>query len=294
MSKESFPKFESEKEDEISEEKIEDLIGVLLKRLPEEIAERFQDSHQLLGAREQYDILENLITKRREALEGSKVLERDPGHVEVVETNPLAVVRMLERVEGSEHIVLGAGKAGRVIASVRHPNICYKVMLPSEVAPIGTNEIAVETDLQEEIAALGELYGVRAPRVFSFIHDGEVRAITMERLNAVSLRDVLQGKEKLPESFDADVFFDSLRKFMINLNNLGYFHRDFHDGNVMIDLETSNPYVIDFGMSTHSNFPEDIYRVSVVKDGQFVENVLQSDLDGLDLMESKLRKFITT
>lgn len=297
MGVESFPKSNQTNEapsskEELSELEIDSRINEILSKLPEELGDRFLDAHKEMSLSEQYKALLELRSKRKESLETNTGSRFNPDHVSVVESYPMAVVRLLERIESSEHEQLGVGQAGRVISSVRYPNTCYKVMLPIDKIPKETIPIEDEADIQDGVASLGEVHGVRVPRVFSFINEKRARAITMERLHAVSVRDVLRGKEVLPESFNPESFFESLRKFILYINEKGYYHRDLHDGNVMIDTETGQPYVIDFGTSKFSPIEEGVYRETVPVGGRFQEIVLQSDLDNLRQTERMLKGHI--
>jgi serine/threonine protein kinase len=271
---ESFPPATAESA-EVPEVEME--VSDLLDELPEELAERWEDAHRGLGSQERKTALTEFLDKRKHALHESIESKNNPEHVQVVETSPLALLNMIENIEKGPHENLGAGQAGRVIASVRYPNVCYKVMFPMDRIPNGTNDISVEADLQDEIAAMGEVHGVRAPKVFSFIHEGAMRAITMERLNAVSMRDVIDGKESLPDAFKQNSFMDKLERYITDLNARGYYHRDLHEGNVMIDKETGAPYVIDFGYAKYSPLPDDAYELTAIKSGHKVDIVLPFD-----------------
>ncbi|HET8581255.1 MAG TPA: hypothetical protein VFL98_02190 [Candidatus Paceibacterota bacterium] len=262
-------------------------IDALLESLPEEVADRFYASHQDDEPEAEFKALFELAHKRKTALSRSPDSRATPEHILLDETRPLAVVRLLEQIERGEHEKLGQGGAGRVIASIRYPNLCYKVMFPQEQVPLGTNDISDEAEIQGAIASMGERFGVRAPRVFSFVSENGNRAIRMERLFAVSLRDVLRGAP-LPKAFEPKRFFDSLRKFVRYMHEQGYYHRDLQDGNILIDNETGQPYLIDFGLSAYSAFPEDVYRVSVVRGGREVKNMLQDDEVGIDAAERQL------
>lgn len=288
---EGFPK-NSTQESIRSVQNVEAQIEKILDSLPEDIADRWDIENSSLSAEEKLVSLQNFIDKRNRALHSYLESNNDPERIDIVRTSPLAVMRMLSKLEGGVHEELGLGHAGRVIASVRHPNICYKVMFPLDLLPEGTNDISVETDLQDEISSLGTIAGVRAPKVFSFVHDGKLRAITMERLNADTLRDIMSGKVDMPRDFDFDIFFDGLQLFIDSMNEAGYYHRDLHDGNIMVDRDTGMPYVIDFGLATKTSVPEDVYKRTVVRNGQFITNVLLSDTDGVLSARQKMQAYI--
>lgn len=268
-------------------EEVELEVDDLLAALPEELADRWEDAHRHLGSEARKVALADFLQKRTKALHEHIGSNNDPEHVAVVEKSPLALLKLIESIEKGPHEKLGEGQAGRVIASVRYPNLCYKVMFPMDRIPEGTNDISVEADLQDEIASIGDMYGVRAPKVFSFVHEGSTRAITMERFNAVSMRDVIDGKEPLPEAFNAKTFMDMIGKYVGALNERGYYHRDLHDGNVMIDRETGAPYVIDFGYAKYSPLPDDAYELKVIHSGRSVDIMLRLDSASVELLRAK-------
>lgn len=261
----------------------------LLARVPEELREKLEDKYASLGAEERLVAVRTFFEKRQAVLAERNSSRRErPSHVKVENVRPLAVARFIENLNSGEHTFLGSGRAGHVIASVRYPEVCYKVMLPTEELPVETNSIAEESDLQDEIFSLGEIAGVRAPRVHGFIEEDGIRAIRMERIEGTTLKEHIEGRESWPASFDADSFFNALSEYIDHLHRNGYHHRDLHPGNIMVDHETGLPRVIDFGASTHTVDAENAYRKTVVKSGQNKEIVLPSDIGALALMKQQV------
>ena len=287
-----MPLMEKAPKSGVSKAAPEERVSSLLDQLPEEIADRWDEEHADLSDEERLKHLTAFLEKRKKTLAKTLESNRDPSQIEVVQMRPLAVMNLLEEIERGTYEELGVGKAGRVIASVRQANMCYKVMFPLDRVPQGTNDVSVETDLQEEVSRLGEIAGVRVPKVFYFAHEGEDRAIAMERLHADTLRDIFHGKAEVPETFSLDRFFSALEEYVHEMHANGYYHRDLHDGNIMVDRESGMPRVIDFGMATHSHFPDDVYRIPSVKNGQRIETVLPSDLDGVQLARQRMASFL--
>lgn len=273
------------------EKKIDKLL--LAERLPAEIIEKWEHRFSEEPLDVQFSALNDLIEKRHRALSISESNLASPSHVEVVDTEPLAVQAMLSKLEHGAHERIGEGLSGRVIASLRNPRVCYKVFFAPHIQPMGTNDIAAEADLQKDVFALGDMHGVRVPEVNYFIKHGTVRAIAMERLNAVSIKDVLEGEAALPPAFDIEVFFDSLKRYIDFLHDKGFYHRDLHGGNVMIDCETGRPYVIDFGHATKYIGEEGVYQAEVVKSGRRKHIVLLSDEEAPKLLKTKIAAFLT-
>lgn len=259
---------------------------------PPEIISRWEERYRMRPRSEQYAALEELAEKRRVALSGDGARMASPSHVEIVGEPPLAVQRMVENLASGSHEKIGEGKSGRVIGSVRSPELCYKVLFPPERQPSGTNDIAIEADLQGDVAKLGTIAGVRAPKVKFFVKNKIVRAIAMERLDAVSIKDVLEGTAPLPPAFNAGKFFASLRAYIAGIHEKGYYHRDLHGGNVLIDNETSMPRVIDFGHATRTIGEEGVYETEIVQAGRRKTIVLLSDIEAPKLLEKKIAAYI--
>ncbi len=116
------------------------------------------------------------------------------------------------------------------------------------------------------------------PRVKSFL--------AMELLDAVTLEDVTNGKEKLPDGFDAQAFFGKLRRFVETMHQKGVIHGDMHDRNIMVDRVTGNPRVIDFGTAKKIGeadiFTEDMRG-----------SVFGSDVSGVAELERVVAQFLT-
>jgi Protein kinase domain. len=271
---------------------IEKRIDELLSLLPEEIGSKWEEKHLNDDPEKQLSSLEEILARRSKIRIPHTEVETHerPRTVRVEETYPLAITQLIERLEHEAHTLLGQGKAGRVVASVRNPEICYKVMLPIDRIPRGTNSVAVEADIQMAVSALGEIEQARAPQVHAYVEHGETRAIMMESLDAVSIRDLANGKEGWPESFEPKRFFASLEAFVAVMHDNGYHHRDLHDGNVMVDRSTGNPRIIDFGYSRRIYGDDEPYRNEYIHSGQKQELVLMSDLGQIHGLKSLVRQ----
>jgi serine/threonine protein kinase len=100
--------------------------------------------------------------------------------------------------------------------------------------------------------------GVRSPVFLQYFSGQKYTAIIMEQLNAYNLEHILQGKHSLPERYDRDVFCDRLGAYLEELHaTMEVAHMDFEARNVMVDKDTGDPYVIDFGRSVHLKDIED-------------------------------------
>ncbi len=116
-----------------------------------------------------------------------------------------------------------------------------------------------------------------------FISD-KVKVLVMERLPAISVEDIIQKKIKLPEGFSVDRFSQRLRSFIDKMHERGLFHRDMAARNVMVDMQTGDPYVIDFGRSKFGH--EEPYR-----DDETKLFFPRTDEDGVDSIEKDLKLY---
>ena len=278
-----------------SETDAEDHVADLLENshLPHEIQQRWEAANRELTPKVRLASLTKLIEGRKKVLSSPVSKSPDtPRRIEVTETSPLAIQKMIEAMHKGGHELVGVGKSAQVIASIRNPTICYKVFFEPNQQPIGVNDIAEEADIQKEIFEIGEHAGVRVPRVYFFIINKDFRAIAMERLPAVSLQDVLLGREVLPPSFNFDSFFKALSVYVETLHERNFYHRDLHDGNIMVDIETGKPYVIDFGFTVKSTTDEGIYRPEVVISGRKQDLVLLSDTVGIQSVRAAIARHL--
>lgn len=193
---------------------------------------------------------------------------------------------------------LGDGQTAEVHSLESNENLCCKIINIAE----GTDEVPFNSPAQEMhfLSTLSDLTVARVPKPHCAVScdSQEIRDVLdfkygmkllfMEKLNAVSVRDVIQKREQMPISFDYHSFFNKLGKFLEEMHYLKVFHRDLHDGNIMIDRETGEPYVIDFGSAVRHYGDESPYvDRSVLGDIRYV-----SDEVNLSRVAKLAREFI--
>lgn len=175
--------------------------------------------------------------------------------------------RILELLQNKES-ELGEGRTANAHHGSSSDKVCYKIIpdVKSEFYDQGT----FFTDVEGEAEFLESLQGldadVRVPKVYGTIAVHEPKrmdVLVMERLRAVSLKDVVEMKAALPESFELESFFKKIQVFIDKMHKKGIYHRDLHEGNIMVDEESGNPYVIDFGSSKKLYFGEENPYVEV-------------------------------
>lgn len=115
--------------------------------------------------------------------------------------------------------------------------------------------------------------------------------LCMETLNGVTLKDIFDRKKELPENFDIIKFCSVLNRFIKIMNEeYDIYHRDLHEGNIMIDNETGMPCVFDFGLSKKKILTdEDPYKTEVDVRNQIF--TFQKDSDQVIKIENRLKDF---
>jgi serine/threonine protein kinase len=194
---------------------------------------------------------------------------------------------------------LGEGQTAEVHALESDEDLCCKIINIAEgTAEVPFNPPALEMRF---LAKLTGLTDARVPKPHCAVScDSQVirealdfkfgmKLLFMEKLNAVSVRDVLRKREKMPAGFDYPTFFSKLSAFLEKMHDLRVYHRDLHDGNIMIDRETGEPYVIDFGSAAESFGDDNPYVDRGV--GEDIRYV--SDEVNLGRVAKLVREFLT-
>jgi RIO-like serine/threonine protein kinase len=148
---------------------------------------------------------------------------------------------------------LGSGGAGKVFTM---GDQCIKVMVNRHSKPQSNQRYKLGNSPEQEFAIQTmlnnfEVEGVFSPRTLRCYVGDTSAAIVMEELKAVNLQMVLSGKEELPDCFDLEDFFSRLEEYTVTMHDeKRIVHNDLEARNIMIDLETGYPRVIDFGKSS--------------------------------------------
>jgi len=199
--------------------------------------------------------------------------------------------------EGTRKI--GSGLSAEVHYYGEGETVCVKIISDKTLDPTRKiNSSIEEADFQEKAFYLIEdVEGVIVPKPYfeyEFKNETEdtteeLNVMCMERLSAVSLEEVLDYKKDLPTSFNLEYFFNNLKKGIERLHENNIHHRDLRPGNVMVDLETGNPCIIDFGLSVESVGEDDPYKDFGV-DGV---KVYPSDESEMRKLRQLMMKFIS-
>ncbi len=186
---------------------------------------------------------------------------------------------------------IGEGNAAKVFFIGRNPGYCVKIMKPDMNKDFVKIPLEMEFELQDEAYYLSEKPFVPKPKVWSE-DDGsgkETELLIMERVIGPSLQDVLEKKVPLPESFDFQLFFSELRRQIDLLHEHNIHHRDLHEGNVMIDQESGEPRVIDFG-TAYKTWGEDDDPYVFHGLGNTTRKV-RSDMSSIKLLKDLMTKY---
>lgn len=190
-----------------------------------------------------------------------------------------------DRVTDPERF-LGLGGAGMVYALEN--GTCVKLMRNRHNAANASkynlgNTAEREADLQNQLRGV-VVEGAFVPTVVGFYRGPETSAILMEQLNAVNLQMVLKNLAELPTTFQLEPFFDSLYGFVDAMHNqFQIAHCDLEPRNVMVDKDTGQARLIDFGRAIQTT-PKD----------PISDRAKRDDLEKLDVLYEKIAKFLNT
>ncbi|NTW22477.1 protein kinase family protein [Candidatus Falkowbacteria bacterium] len=210
-----------------------------------EIAGKRQNAIQPKSEGKTFDLkLSKEAAKRNE--EWQKALIEDVGTI--IERNPEPI---------------GVGRTAKVhkraLKDGSTASYCLKIIINTKKSEyLRDNDIGTEFSFLEKLESLN-VDGARISLPYACIQNQDKHVLVMENIDGVSIQDVLDDKEKLPDGFDPDVFFTKLENFIRKMHERSIHHRDLHAGNVMIDRNTLDPRVIDFGMAIKIMGDEDPY-----------------------------------
>ncbi len=154
---------------------------------------------------------------------------------------------------------LGCGRNACVF-TLGDVGICVKqnrteLAVGDEPAP---NAIWQEMRYQEQAIKAG----VRSPEpLYNFTDDDGRDHLLMETIDGKSLKDILADRLDLPERYNHQQFWSRLRAMIKKLHQENLYHRDLHEGNVMIEWSSGEPVIIDWGHArTSFSHDDDPYR----------------------------------
>lgn len=147
---------------------------------------------------------------------------------------------------------------GAAVVFTINDSVCIKMIINRHDAENASmfnlgNTAEAEMRLQESMSEV-VVAGVRCPKPILYLHGKKYHGIVMEKVHAVNLQKCLNGEQTFPESFNAEEFCFDLEEYIYEMNDTyNLAHGDLYPRNVMIDITTGKPIVIDFGRTKSKN-----------------------------------------
>lgn len=236
-------------------------------------------------------------------LKKEKIEEAYPGmSPEVYENQLCEIAKEIIQTEND----IGRGKSADVFKDpIKTNNLCYKFLNrqePMDHDPEDEASFMIELeDIHPNVKVPNPLASIVVRKVFDeklkrFVTK---KVLVMEKINGPSLQNMYDDPKLIPATYNHEDFFDNLESFILLMHKKGIHHRDLHLGNIMCDIKTGMPRVIDFGRSTKVSFSEETpykqeYLILDKETSQFKEEtkLFTPDLDFLkkdkSLMAEKL------
>jgi len=270
-----------------------DVVEYLIEQFPAALQQRLYDEIEEMNETESVSHLSTKLINRRFALssKGSEALAAEG--VDVVHEYPYAILKHIEHSQSSaQENRLGNGKNGEVIASLNQPGTCYKVLYlerAKELAATAAREALLQHQAGEVLK--GKSGVARVPAVLRYVDNKDLRAIQMEQIDGVNLRQIIDGDAQLPADFDIHVFFEELQNAVELLNVTGIFHRDLinNPGNVIVDKD-GKPWIIDFGTALRASFNQESGTYQLLPGGSWTKSY---DMAGVAKLKRDLQAFIS-
>jgi serine/threonine protein kinase len=174
---------------------------------------------------------------------------------EIINQLSFAVEKIISNGE-----VLGEGENG-VVKEFGPPwkNYCVKIFKKNRQI---VNDYEQEFFFQDLFAQAK----IKSPEpLIVFINpDTRQEFLIMEKISGLSIKDISKNEE-LRKRFEDNKkeFFQKLDTVVKQMHDANLHHRDLHAGNIMIESETLDPVIIDFGHATQSfssSEDNEIYR----------------------------------
>jgi len=124
----------------------------------------------------------------------------------------------------------------------------------------------------------------------------------MERINGCTVKEAIDNPTLLPDNFNYKVFIDDLTDQILKMHNKngmsdGVYHRDLHQGNVMIN-EDGLAVIIDFGTAIEGSGSDLTYEEEVSmyneKKGRYelVSDYFKDDLNMIKEIKNALKIYM--
>jgi tRNA A-37 threonylcarbamoyl transferase component Bud32 len=202
----------------------------------------------------------------------------------------------LVEVMANKESKIGEGKTAIVHTLKGNERCCMKIVSEQRLDDMYDYKKPIHNDLDSECAFLeaaasyaGEVK-IPLPYLtwrFKDENGKKLDVLLMECLNAVSLKQIHELDEPLPEGFDIESFFSKLKATLTRLNEANIYHRDVAISNILVTRDTAEPCLIDFGDSTK---PVGDENHLVIRDnfGRVIRTY-SDDLQALDKVKEQLQ-----
>lgn len=187
---------------------------------------------------------------------------------------------------------IGFGRTSYVYMDPENES-CYKYILPGRPHQ---NDIDVQAEIMDKMCEDREIAIVPTPYFsvnYSYVAEIQNKKVLqkrnlliMERVNGFSFEQIFDQKQldkNLPENFDFELFKERLLTFVNKMHDeYGIYHCDIAPRNIMIDLETHKPVIIDFDNSrfksqyTHDEIREGLQYKNAPNDDRAIDNFLEN------------------
>merc|ERR1712154_695693 len=172
-----------------------------------------------------------------------------------------SVVRRNLQSEYKLKEMLGKGGFGRVFSGVRISDgleVAIKEVIKDNRYQ---NDNKNQTDIPTEVALMQQVQNMEGViKILDYIDDTDCYYIVMEKIHSKDLFDFITEHGPLPENFARNMFSEIVNT-VINCRDCGVVHRDIKDENILVDLNTYNTKLIDFGSGCEHNYQEDPDKV---------------------------------
>lgn len=217
-------------------------------------------------------------------------------NLETKERTKRKIERIISMCKDGKLDSIGKGFTAEVFQSKICPKCCYKVIQDLEEYKKGCT-IKEEALIQDSLSDLG-IEGVNVPKPYYYRMSPESHVMVMETLDACTIKNILEGREALPENFNLEKSINNLKVFITEMHSMGIHHRDLHDKNVLIDRNTGELAVIDFGKAK-AGCDKNLERAYRHEDEIYIEEkngevvrFKPTDLDYIEMHYQKLKKLL--
>ncbi len=286
-SPENFRKNQSLHEPASLEQKIEHHLDSLPPDLRRTWSQRLEKSADA-DLPELEDELDRFLARREKVLLGkAPEIFRGMNHRITDQTAINKTLETIRDAEGRPDLYVGEGKTAHVYRDPYTKALCYKFVNNFREYE-AWNNVDHEAHFLEDLGDLN-VDGVRVPHLTGVIDLPDIKVIGMEYLDAVSIDSIMRRDRQLPENFDMGNFFKRLRAYVAAMHERNIYHRDLHEGNVLIGRD-GTPYVIDFGKAVYSPSPEFAYEAYDRTGTNRV--ILNSDENWIYALETKFSRYL--